>query len=94
MDGNVGIGGDPLRLLRRVRSLLGLSGQLIVETHPDPAAHDILDVRFWSGGEAVGPIFEWAHVGRLALVEYAEFAGYSVDSVWSSGGRSFVALAA
>jgi SAM-dependent methyltransferase len=93
MDGNVGIGGDPLRLLRRVRSLLGLSGRLIVETHPDPTAHDILDVRFWSGGEAVGPVFEWAHVGHQALVEYAKFADYSVESVWSCAGRSFTALA-
>ena len=34
MDGNIGIGGDPARLLRRVARLLAPGGRLIVET-PD-----------------------------------------------------------
>ncbi len=92
MDGNVGIGGDPPRLLRRVRALLRPGGRLLVETHPDHAAHEVLSVRFWSGGRAVGPVFEWAHVGRRALREYAPAAGYSVSDVWSSEGRAFSVL--
>jgi SAM-dependent methyltransferase len=94
MDGNVGIGGDPLRLLRRVRALLRPGGRLLVETHPDHAAHEVLGVRFWSNGTAVGPQFEWAHLGRAALADYAVQAGYALDSVWSSAGRPFAALAA
>ena len=92
MDGNVGIGGDPARLLRRVRALLRAGGRLLVETHADQAAHEVLSVQFWSGGRAVGPVFEWAQVGYRALRGYASAAGYSVSDVWSRDGRAFAVL--
>ena len=66
MDGNIGIGGDPARLLAARGRLLAPGGRLIVEAHPDDAAHDLLEVRFTVAGEAVGPSFGWAHVGRAA----------------------------
>jgi SAM-dependent methyltransferase len=92
IDGNIGIGGDPYRLLARIGRLLANDGQLIVETHPDPDAHDILEVRFSEGGRPVGPPFDWAHVGLAALEQYAPDAGYAVVERWSSDGRSFVRL--
>jgi SAM-dependent methyltransferase len=92
IDGNIGIGGDPYRLLVRIGRLLANDGQLIVETHPDPDAHDILEVRFSDGGRPVGPLFDWAHVGVAALLQYAGDAGYAVGDGWSSDGRSFVTL--
>ena len=57
MDGNVGIGGDPGRLLDRIRELLGPAGRLLVETHPYDAVHDLLDVRFSVDGRDEGPQF-------------------------------------
>ncbi len=99
MDGNIGIGGDPARLLARIRGLLGPGGQLLVEAHPDDAAHDLLEVRFTVAGEIVGPSFAWAHIGRAALLRYGADAGYSLDESWSTPGpgrgcgREFVALA-
>lgn len=92
IDGNIGIGGDPLRLLTRIRSLLAPGGTLIVETHADHACDDLLEVRFTARGVAVGPPFDWANVGRSALLRYAGRAGYGVDELWSSGGRAFAAL--
>jgi SAM-dependent methyltransferase len=94
IDGNIGIGADPMRLLTRIGTLLAPGGTLIVETCPDRSADDLLEVRFSSGGIPVGPPFEWANVGITALRRYAAHAGYGVDELWSSGGRSFVALGA
>ncbi|HEV7203956.1 MAG TPA: methyltransferase domain-containing protein [Jatrophihabitans sp.] len=94
IDGNIGIGGDPLRLLTRIRALLRPGGCLVVETHEDDDADDLIEVRFTSHGTVVGPPFDWASVGREPLLRYAAMAGYSLDEAWSSDGRSFVALAA
>lgn len=92
MDGNVGIGGDPRRLLDRIADVLAPDGRLLVETDPDDRAHEILDVRFSREGVAVGPAFGWAHVGVTALRLYASDTGYAVSEVWRAGGRTFAAL--
>jgi SAM-dependent methyltransferase len=92
MDGNIGIGGDPARLLRRVRQLLAPGGRVLAETHPDRDIDERLTVRFGQRGRTLGPPFGWAHVGELALCAGADAAGYVVDEVWSAGGRTFVAL--
>ncbi|MDP9117973.1 MAG: class I SAM-dependent methyltransferase [Actinomycetota bacterium] len=92
MDGNIGIGGDPDRLLRRIHRLLAPRGQLLVETHPDRNADEILSVRFSEHGRATGPSFGWAHVGLDSLRRLASETGYGVRDCWSAGGRSFAAL--
>jgi SAM-dependent methyltransferase len=93
LDGNVGIGGDPLRLLERIRSLLRQGGKLIVETDVDPRADEVVQVRFTQRGEPVGEPIEWAHVGIDALRTYARRSGYSVAEEWTAAGRTFAALA-
>lgn len=92
MDGNIGIGGDPCRLLRRLRQVLCASGRVIVEVHPDPDVDEQLRVRFSCDGKPVGPAFGWARLGLTALVRRADGAGYASWDVWSSGGRTFVSL--
>ena len=92
IDGNIGIGGDPGRLLERVAALLAPAGRLIIETHPDPDAHEALQVRICHDGVPVGPVLDWAHVGLRPLVRYAAATGYRCDEVWSSSGRTFAAL--
>ena len=93
LDGNVGIGGDPLRLLERIRSLLRQGGRLIVETDADPYVDELVQVRFTSRGAPVGEPIEWAHVGIEALRGYARRSGYSVAEEWTSAGRTFASLA-
>lgn len=92
IDGNIGIGGDPLRLLTRIRSLLAPGGTLLVESHPWTSADDLVEVRFTSRGVPVGPLFEWANVGHDALVRYTAAAGYSELGPWTHSGRRFAAL--
>ena len=92
MDGNIGIDGDPVRLLRRMRRLLGIEGALIVEAHPDAATDHQLLVRFSVAGRATGPSFHWAEVGSEALFRYAATADLQPSESWTAGNRSFVTL--
>lgn len=92
MDGNIGIGGDPRRLLERVRALLIPGGTALIEVAQADDADQRLLLRFSRSGAAVGPEFPWAIVGRDALVAVGAECGYSVGEIWSSGGRTFVAL--
>ncbi|MFF0854936.1 class I SAM-dependent methyltransferase [Streptomyces sp. NPDC003280] len=94
MDGNIGIGGDPPALLRRMRRLLRPGGLLLAET--DPADVDErAEVRVVGRGrEASGEPFPWAWTGAPALLGAAERAGWRTAAQWTAGGRCFVALRA
>ena len=92
IDGNIGIGGDPRRLLARTAALSAVHGRVLVEAHPDRGRHELLRARFSEGGNPVGPSFDWAEVGSDALVGYAQATGYAVDESWAVGGRVFVSL--
>jgi SAM-dependent methyltransferase len=76
-DGNIGIGGDPARLLRRCRDLLADDGTVIVEVEP-PGAADAgwrpYRARLERGPSA-GPWFGWAVVGADAIAALAGAAG-------------------
>jgi SAM-dependent methyltransferase len=76
-DGNIGIGGDPLRLLRRCRELLAGDGTAVVEVEaPSRAAAGwrAYRARLERGG-SLGPWFAWAVVGVDAIPEIALAAG-------------------
>lgn len=88
-DGNVGIGGDPVRLLRRLRRLLTDGGTLLVELHPGTGAAG--DVRLECLG-AASAWFPWALVGPDDVAPVAAAAGLDVSEQWTAGGRAFVAL--
>ncbi|WP_460458119.1 DUF2064 domain-containing protein [Angustibacter peucedani] len=92
VDGNLGIGGDPGRVLQRIRELLRPGGLLLVEPEP----HDVDEVTSLqlrtADGDLVSEEFAWARVGPAAAVRRAERLGYRVEERWSRGGRQFVAL--
>jgi SAM-dependent methyltransferase len=90
MDGNVGIGGDPVALLRRVRALLGPQGSVLVEVE-EGTALERLTVRLRNGGPA-GPWFPWARVGELAIAALANEAGLRVLDRVEVEGRWFASL--
>jgi SAM-dependent methyltransferase len=92
LDGNIGIGGDPIRLLHRVRDVLAPTGRVLIETHPNPAADEQLIVRFAHTGAPLGPSFPWAHIGLAALRRYAGQLDFAVTEEWQAGGRTFAVL--
>jgi len=83
IDGNIGIGGDPLRLLQRCGQLAAPSGRVVVELADAATPSRRCTVRLERPGE-VGPWFPWAVVGPDALDELgraAGFAGWRVDEL-------------
>lgn len=98
MDGNIGIGGDPVALLNRCRHALRPFGTALVELEPpgpglwrghahvaSPAAH---------GGLRLGSPFRWARLDTKAVHGTATAAGLAVRDIFRSGPRWFSELAA
>ena len=94
IDGNVGIGGDVVALLRRVREVARSDGRIIVETTGSPYQDEVLQAQFALGedSEQSGPWFSWAVLGVRALRSRAAKAGCQVIDEWSLAGRSFTEL--
>ena len=76
-DGNVGIGGDPVRLLARCRALTGDRGQVVAEVQPPGTGWRRLTVRLERDGVRSDP-FPWAVVGADGVRELAGAAGLVV----------------
>lgn len=72
-DGNIGIGGDPLRVLRRAAELLAPDGVVVVEVEATgPTVVDRLRLETEHG---VGDWFRWARVGLDGIGALAAAAG-------------------
>ncbi len=91
-DGNVGIGGDPARLLARCRALVADYGQVLAEVHAPGTGWRRLTAWFERDGERSEP-FDWAVVGADAIAELAGPAGLDlVDLGATPSGRWFARL--
>jgi SAM-dependent methyltransferase len=90
-DGNIGIGGDPVALLRRVAELLTTAGQAVVELQPPGAGLRSEQVRL-RHGEQASPWFPWAYVGMDQIARLAAEAGLAIAETWNAHGRWFGVL--
>jgi SAM-dependent methyltransferase len=90
-DGNIGIGGDPGALLRRINDLLAPNGRALVEIQPPGAPLRSEQVRLCRDGHA-GDWFPWAYVGADQIEELAGSAGLMLRETWTESGRWFAAL--
>ncbi|MGI8696146.1 MAG: methionine biosynthesis protein MetW [Mycobacteriales bacterium] len=90
-DGNVGIGGDPLAVLRRARRLVRPGGRLHVETCAPGTGMRMLSMRFERGRQQ-SDWFAWALAGADVVCDLAAPTGLRVCAVWTEDGRWFVVL--
>jgi SAM-dependent methyltransferase len=91
-DGNIGIGGDPVALLRRCAELAAGEGRIHVETDADPDADRHYLARLSDAAGRRGPVFPWSQLGARRLIAVAAEAGLVVEEAWSLAGRSFSVL--
>ncbi|NQU38232.1 MAG: DUF2064 domain-containing protein [Actinobacteria bacterium] len=90
-DGNLGISGDPQKLLARIRELLKPGGRLLIE----PTAHEadeVIPVQLANGSAARSAVFYWAHLGPQAARRRALEAGFHHTESWTADGRHFLSF--
>jgi hypothetical protein len=90
-DGNIGIGGDPGVLLRRVTELIMPDGRALVEVEPPGAPLLCEQVRLRHGG-TLSDWFPWAWIGADQIGALSHTAGLEVTETWTDSGRWFAAL--
>jgi len=88
-DGNIGIGGDPVRLLGRCRELLAPVGRVLVEVDQPGSGSWRGRLRLRGSSHA----FAWAYVDADDLAALATAAALRVCTQWTEAGRWFVCLA-
>jgi len=80
LDGNIGIGGDPVGLLNRSRRLIRSDGLVLVEVEPPGCGWVRCRARL-ERGDDFGPWFDWSVVGADAIVDMARRGGLVVASL-------------
>ncbi len=91
LDGNIGICGEPQRLLQRVARLLQPGGAALVELDPPGAETKVLNLRLEGPGES-SEWFPWAWVGVDGIEAVSTGTGLTVSEVWPIGERWFAEL--
>jgi SAM-dependent methyltransferase len=91
LDGNLGIGPDPVKLLVRARGLLRRGGRVLVETEGPGVATEAMFVAIEDDSDA-GEWFEWTRLGIETLDAIAHAAGFDIREAWSREGRWFAHL--
>jgi SAM-dependent methyltransferase len=93
LDGNLGIGGDPIALLTRVAGLVRHDGIVLVELDP-PGTDGAPKVVRLDIGTARGPWFALARVAADELDDLAAATALDVTERWSCDHRWFASLRA
>ncbi|MGI8415539.1 MAG: methyltransferase domain-containing protein [Nakamurella sp.] len=92
-DGNIGIGGDAVRLLSRCAQLLAPGGSILLDVGPPGTALMARQVRVAVGGRTSG-WFRWSWLGVDALSVVSAAAGLAPTALWRNGSRWQAELAA
>ncbi|MGD9960089.1 class I SAM-dependent DNA methyltransferase [Nocardioides sp.] len=90
-DGNIGIGGNPERLLRRVHTLLAPRGRVVVDLAPYGLGIQTASVMLRTANQSSRP-FAWTVVGAEAIGALAFAADLSVLATHEYAGRWFAVL--
>jgi SAM-dependent methyltransferase len=90
-DGNIGIGGDPVALLERIRDLIAPTGRVVVELAPPGTGVHTRHVRLETELGRSAP-FPWTLVGTDAIEAVADAAGLRPVFQHTLGGRHSAVL--
>ena len=90
-DGNIGIGGEPTRLLSRARDLMAADGSVIVELEPPGIALEFGAVQLEVATGMVG-WFPWCWVGADEIGSIANDAGLEINACREINDRWFAWL--
>ncbi|MEV0228552.1 methyltransferase domain-containing protein [Nonomuraea sp. NPDC050786] len=90
-DGNIGIGGHPEALLRRVRQLVRPGGTVLAEVAPPDTTSRVDRVRLRRGSSA-GDWFGWATVSITDIQRLAHASGFAEVERWTAHGRWLACL--
>jgi SAM-dependent methyltransferase len=91
LDGNIGIGGAPARLLARIGTLLSDDGEVIVELDPPETTTATMRARIETAQRA-SSWFAWARVSATGIGPVAGAGGFAVSDTWSLDDRWFALL--
>jgi SAM-dependent methyltransferase len=91
LDGNIGIGGGPARLLERVRALLANGGELLAELEPPQTQTTETRARLETP-HGTSAWFPWARVAAADIHTLARQSGFKAAAPWTHGGRWFARL--
>lgn len=91
LDGNIGIGGTPCRLLARIGALLAPAGELLVELDP-PGSPTVSSLARIETSDAYSSWFRWARVSISDVDQIAHSGGFQTTRRWCSSGRWFASL--
>jgi SAM-dependent methyltransferase len=91
VDGNIGIGGDPQRLLIRCAGLLSPGGSVLAEVRPPGESGWRAEIVLRQGA-LQSASFPWATVAVEEIADVARPAALQVNDVWTESGRWFVEL--
>ena len=90
-DGNIGLGGDPVRLLRRLEELLEDRGTMLVELEGPGVRGGRHQVQLRVADRVCEP-FGWATVGTDEIEGVAGRAGLAVEDIRCLAGRHVATL--
>lgn len=90
-DGNIGIGGDPRRLLTRLETLLEPGGRVVVDLAPPGTGIRTRSLRLITSSYRSKP-FRWTVVGADVIGVVTAGTGLTITSVHQEGDRWFAVL--
>ena len=92
-DGNIGIGGDPAKLLRRCRNLLARHGRIHLELARPGTRSWYGDASIRDGDGPPSAPFRWAVLAADDLAAAAAAAALHTVDTWTTADRWFATLA-
>ncbi len=91
LDGNIGIGGAPARLLARIGSLLDEDGELLLELDP-PETPTMCTLARIEAAHGVSSWFPWGCASIDDVDTISRAGGFVTSARWSREGRWFARL--